>query len=259
MADIVREMLISHDASETRVIAVVVVLSLGSAFAVSAAWRETARGATRRRLGASGTRRAPRVRVALPRAVDRLMASRRDRRLEAALPDVLDGVARSLRSGGSLRQAIAEAATGATGALAADLERVANAARDGVPLQPVWLAAHRCHRAEEIQHVATDDNYLRSLPLSAKRRGQLADRFVFSFEKTFAQRLSLTNTVAALRKLHPGLEIAAPSSLRALPVFDAILHDRAFRRTRDHVPTFAKLAGSARKRSTSLPPSPWNG
>jgi tight adherence protein B len=61
----------------------------------------------------------------------RLLQSRRDRAMERALPDALDAIARALRSGGSLQQAIAEAASGP---LADDLGRIARDAADGVRL-----------------------------------------------------------------------------------------------------------------------------
>ncbi|MEA3020454.1 MAG: tight adherence protein [Actinomycetota bacterium] len=63
-----------------------------------------------------------------------LLRGRRDRLIDASLPDVLDAVARSLRSGASLRQAIDEAAAAAHGPMAFELQRVAGAVRDGVPL-----------------------------------------------------------------------------------------------------------------------------
>src|SRR5581483_9867834 len=58
------------------------------------------------------------------------LRSRRDARAEAALPEVLEGIARSLRSGASLRLAFAEVAS-AGGPVAADLRRVATAADHG--------------------------------------------------------------------------------------------------------------------------------
>ena len=76
--------------------------------------------------------------VAGPMVALTLNADRRDRRVEAALPEVLEGMARSLRSGASLRLALGEAASGASGTLAADLRGVAGAVAGGVPL-PVAL------------------------------------------------------------------------------------------------------------------------
>lgn len=54
--------------------------------------------------------------------------------LEAALPAAVDEVARSLRSGASLRQAVAEAGRATPGPLGADLARVAAAAEQGASL-----------------------------------------------------------------------------------------------------------------------------
>ena len=54
--------------------------------------------------------------------------------LEQALPGALEAVARSLRSGASLRAAVAEAAAATDGAMGAELARVDADARRGVPL-----------------------------------------------------------------------------------------------------------------------------
>jgi tight adherence protein B len=72
--------------------------------------------------------------VAGPLVALTLNADRRDRRLEAALPEALEGMARSLRSGASVRLALGEAASGATGVLAADLRGVSGAVAAGAPL-----------------------------------------------------------------------------------------------------------------------------
>jgi tight adherence protein B len=66
-----------------------------------------------------------------------LLVRRRDRSsiaIEQALPTALDAVARSLRSGASLRVAVAEAAPATDGRLASELQRVAVDAESGVPL-----------------------------------------------------------------------------------------------------------------------------
>ena len=58
----------------------------------------------------------------------------RRKRLGSSLPAALDEIARSLRSGGSLVQAIADAARATPGAIGDDLFQVAAAHRAGVPL-----------------------------------------------------------------------------------------------------------------------------
>ena len=63
-----------------------------------------------------------------------LVGDRRDRRIEAGLPEALEGVARSLRSGASLRMALGEAAPAVPGALGDDLRAVVTAADGGLPL-----------------------------------------------------------------------------------------------------------------------------
>ena len=76
--------------------------------------------------------------VAGPLVALSLNADRRDGRLEAALPEVLEGMARSLRSGASLRMALGEAASAAGGTLAGDLRSVTGAVGGGAPM-PVAL------------------------------------------------------------------------------------------------------------------------
>lgn len=73
---------------------------------------------------------------------------RSERRLEAALPDALDALARSLRSGASLRQAVLEVAGTTPGALGDELRRVATEVGDGVPLPDAleaWVARRPLH------------------------------------------------------------------------------------------------------------------
>jgi len=63
-----------------------------------------------------------------------LLGDRRDRRIEGRLPEALEAVARALRSGASLRLALAEATPAVPGALGRDLRSVVAAAEAGVPL-----------------------------------------------------------------------------------------------------------------------------
>ena len=64
----------------------------------------------------------------------RACRGRADARVEAALPAALEAVARGLRTGASLRQAVAEAADRTPGALGHELRRVATQAQRGAPL-----------------------------------------------------------------------------------------------------------------------------
>ena len=70
----------------------------------------------------------------VPLAVLRSRRGRGDARVEAALPVALESVARTLRSGGSIRQAVEEAAVATSGPLGGELDRVATQAARGVPL-----------------------------------------------------------------------------------------------------------------------------
>jgi len=69
-----------------------------------------------------------------PAVTLRAMAGRAGARLERALPDVLEATARSLRTGASLRGALAEASEAAPPDLAHDLTTVVHAATHGLGL-----------------------------------------------------------------------------------------------------------------------------
>jgi len=72
--------------------------------------------------------------IAGPAVFLRSRRGRGDARLEAALPGALEAVARALRTGASLRQAVAEAASRTRGPLGHELEKVSTRAERGVPL-----------------------------------------------------------------------------------------------------------------------------
>jgi tight adherence protein B len=122
---------------------VIVVLSLASAVAIHLAWTATRAAAARNR--AVGARRRAVMPPTATSLIERLLRGRRARALERALPDALDAIARSLRSGGSLRLAVGEAARSVDEPLRRDLEVVADAVRDGAALPDAleWWAADR--------------------------------------------------------------------------------------------------------------------
>lgn len=66
------------------------------------------------------------ISVAVPAVALRTVSGRSDRLVEDSLPEVLEGVARSLRSGATLRQAVDETAEVTTGLLGTDLATVAS-------------------------------------------------------------------------------------------------------------------------------------
>ncbi|CAN5802952.1 hypothetical protein BH24ACT2_BH24ACT2_19330 [soil metagenome] len=69
--------------------------------------------------------------VSVPAIALRTVAGRADRLVEDTLPDALEGMARSLRSGASLRQAVDETATVTAGLLGLDLSTVASEVAQG--------------------------------------------------------------------------------------------------------------------------------
>jgi tight adherence protein B len=110
---------------------------------------------------------------------------------EAALPGALEAVARGLRSGGSLRQALGEAARVTPGALGAELGAVAAAAERGTPLVDAlegW--GQRCPRGGVRLAVA-------ALCLGAETGGAQA-RAVDGVAATLRERLAVAGEVRAL-------------------------------------------------------------
>ena len=107
-------------------------LVFASLVVTRAALGATAHAATRRRVTARPA--SPSVLPALRRLGAPLLRGRADRRVERDLPDLLDAVARSLRSGSSLRRAVDEAAGSVEGPLRDDLVRVRRSLEAGDPL-----------------------------------------------------------------------------------------------------------------------------
>jgi tight adherence protein B len=120
-----------------------------------------------------------------------LSGDRRDRRLEAALPDALEAVARALRSGASLRLALAEAAPAVPGALGHDLRDVSGTTEAGVPL----LAA--LARWEEERPLPGVRLAVAALGLGAETGGAQA-RSLDGVAETLRGRLAVTAEVRAL-------------------------------------------------------------
>jgi tight adherence protein B len=116
-----------------RVIALVALLALATAVTARAACHASSATTVAARLGRRPSRALGRD-DSVQRVVERVLRGHRDRQLESALPNALDGVARSLRSGASLRQAMVDAARDEHGPLAVDLRRLARDVDDGVSL-----------------------------------------------------------------------------------------------------------------------------
>jgi tight adherence protein B len=111
--------------------------------------------------------------------------------LEAALPAALEAVARALRSGASLRQAVAEAAEVTPGALGSELGAVAAHADHGVPLVEA-LEGFASRRPLAGVRLATA-----ALCLGAETGGAEA-RAVDGVADTLRERLALAAEVRAL-------------------------------------------------------------
>lgn len=127
----------------------------------------------------------------LPAVALVVLGGRGDRALEAALPESLEGVARSLRSGGSLRQAVGEAAGSVGGVLAHDLSRVAAEVAAGAPLASA-LGAWEQRRPLPGVRLA-----VAALALGAETGGAHA-RAVDGVAETLRSRLAVAGEVRAL-------------------------------------------------------------
>lgn len=120
-----------------------------------------------------------------------VLGGRADRRLEAALPEALEAMARSLRSGASLRGAVAEAAATTPGRLGGDLRVVAAATASGAPLVAA-LDAWADRRPLPAVRLA-----VAALALGAETGGAQA-RAVDGVAETVRSRLAVAGEVRAL-------------------------------------------------------------
>jgi tight adherence protein B len=122
---------------------------------------------------------------------DRVLRVRRDRMLERSLPDAIDAMARALRSGGSLRQAVEEAAASSTGLLAAELGVIVADVRDGASLP---AALERWSRARPLPSVRL---VTAALGLGAETGGASAQA-IDGVSSTLRTNLGIAGEVRAL-------------------------------------------------------------
>jgi tight adherence protein B len=120
-----------------------------------------------------------------------LNRDRRDRRIEQLLPEALEAIARALRSGGSMLQAVEVAAASLPPPLGADLHRVAIEARHGSGLVP---ALERWSADRPLPGVRLA---VAALALGAETGGAQA-RAVDGVAATLRQRLAVTAELRAL-------------------------------------------------------------
>ncbi|HZQ86867.1 MAG TPA: type II secretion system F family protein [Acidimicrobiales bacterium] len=156
-------------------------------------WVATAAAAIAVALHLGGPGLAAIVALALLACPFLLLSTRRTRhaaKAEAALPEVLEGIARSLRSGTSLRLAFAEVAA-AGGPLAGDLRRVATAADNGAELRNAIEGWGRARSASGVQLAVS------ALCLGIEAGGPQA-RAVDGVATTLRQRLGVAAEARAL-------------------------------------------------------------
>lgn len=120
-----------------------------------------------------------------------LARGRRDRRYEASLPAALDLVARSLRSGSSLRQALAEAGCALGGPVGRDLADVARRGGFGERLADAVAGWSASRPSPGVRLVAT------ALALGAEAGGAQA-RAIDGVAATLRDRLAIVGETRAL-------------------------------------------------------------
>jgi tight adherence protein B len=186
-------------------------LLLATAVIVRAAIDATSASRVRARLPADPTVTRS-LHPVVGRVVDRALAARRARQLDRALPFALDDVARSLRSGASLRMALIEASTRASGVLGADLARLAGELDDGNALHDA-LAQWEVRRPVRSVRLA-----VAALSLAAETGGASA-RAIDGVAATLRVNLGIAGEVKALAsqaKMSALVIVLAPVAFTAL-------------------------------------------
>ena len=195
----------------------VIALVLATAVAARMAMVATTAARVRRRAGAAAPRAQQPPAIAV-RAFDRALAARRARQLDRALPFVLDDVARSLRSGGSLRVAIVDAASRASGVLGDDLAALTADLADGHALHDA-LARWEGRRPVRSVRLA-----VAALSLAAETGGASA-RAIDGVAATLRVNLGIAGEVKAL---------ASQARMSALVIVLAPVAFTAFAASTDH-------------------------
>jgi len=147
-----------------------------------------------------------------PYAVLTSIGGRRDRIVEANLPEALEAVARSLRSGASLHLAVGEAAGAVTGILGQDLAHVAVEAAYGTPLSHALVEWERRRPLPGVRLAVA------ALGLGAETGGAQG-KAVDGVAETIRNRLAVAGEVRALssQARYSGMVIAlAPLGFSAL-------------------------------------------
>ena len=109
-------------------------------------------------------------------------------------------------------------------------------------VQPVWQAAHRAHRQEEIQHVTTDHAYLGALQLPPDERDAWSEVCVAWLCQHFDTVFAFGSARRLVAKRYPHLAAALQTAgFTRSPFLGDLLHSPAFRRTRVACPYLREL------------------
>ena len=118
--------------------------------------------------------------------------------------------------------------------------------REAEGIQPAWASAHKAHRREEVQHIATDVRYLRAIDLDEAERYRISALFVERLIENFDAQFGLGVPQRLVEKLYPGTALMIDQPYRAERCLQALLRDRAFAHSWKAGPFFREL--------TQLPP-----
>jgi hypothetical protein len=106
-----------------------------------------------------------------------------------------------------------------------------------VTVQPTWLAVHRVHRQEEVQHLVTDEHHLDALELPDEMRAMLQKMFALSVVKNYPHFFATAVVDKVFRATFPALgPIVVPGRVAERGVYGDILRAPQFRRTRRVAP-----------------------
>lgn len=125
-------------------------------------------------------------------------------------------------------------------------------AEDGGGIQPTWLAAHKAHRREEVQHVLTDYAYIQALHLTEEERYEWSKR-LFDDLTSGLLFLGPGDDLALCEERFPGLRQRVHSAEGGQHLIAAILRSSTFTRTRAAGPYFAFVADRPIRPSLAAP------
>ena len=125
--------------------------------------------------------------------------------------------------------------------------------KDKDSIQPVWLAAHQCHRREEAQHILTDAAYLEALPISSEQKRQLATAFICFIETDATSFFLITTWLRVQDALFPRTEyLSRGVEFKDLPICHDLQWNPVFRFTRKFLPALIRQTENTQSNSADV-------